>query len=270
MVQKKEQILWNKKMRPGYFKMGLTCHDTYATATPGQFVMLRLADRLFPLLRRPFSIHGVIHNGDRIQGIELLYKVVGEGTQLLSLCRPGDMVDILGPLGTGFSVAENVQHIYIAAGGIGVAPLVFLASTLVKRKLDPGRCVVFVGGRSRHDLLCTDTFLSMGMQVRITTDDGSEGERCLVTHPLEIAVREDPPDVIYACGPLQMLQCVGAIAENHAVPCQVSIETLMACGIGACLGCAVEAKNDKTRYLHACIDGPVFNSKRITIGPFPK
>ena len=261
MYQESAKVLWNEKVGPDYFRIGLACEEHYSNANPGQFIMLRAGDRLFPLLRRPFSVHGLIVNADHVQGIELLYKVVGEGTKLLSRCRPDDILDILGPLGNGFSISEKYHRIYIVAGGIGVAPMVFLASTLKKRGTDPDQCTVFIGGRTSDDLLCKDEFSDMGMQVRITTDDGSAGDRCLVTHPLEIAVKQDPPDMIYACGPLQMLQCIAGFADNYAFPCQVSIEALMACGMGACLGCAVETRDDKTRYLHVCVDGPVFDSR---------
>ena len=261
MYQESARVLWNKKVGSDYFKIGLACQEHYANANPGQFIMLRAGDRLFPLLRRPFSIHRLIVNGNHVQGIELLYKVVGEGTKLLSRCRPDDMLDILGPLGKGFSISGKYHRIYIVAGGIGVAPLVFLASTLKKRGMDPDQCTVFIGGKTCDDLLCKDDFSDMGMRVRITTDDGSAGDRCLVTNPLEMTVKQDPPDMIYACGPLQMLQCIAGFADNYAFPCQVSIEALMACGMGACLGCAVETRNDKTRYLHVCVDGPVFDSR---------
>ena len=120
MYQESAKVLWNKKVGPDYFKIGLACQEHYANAKPGQFIMLRVGDRLFPLLRRPFSIHRLIVNADQVQGIELLYKVVGEGTKLLSSCRPDDMLDILGPLGKGFFISEKYHRIYIVAGGIGV------------------------------------------------------------------------------------------------------------------------------------------------------
>jgi dihydroorotate dehydrogenase electron transfer subunit len=265
MYQVSTKVLWNKTVGPAYFKLGLTCSEHYSTAKPGQFVMLRVGDRLSPLLRRPFSIHNVILNAGKVNGIEILYKVVGEGTELLSKCRTNDMLSILGPLGNGFLIPEACHRISIVAGGIGVAPMVFLASDLVKTGIDPGQCTVFIGGRSSDDLLCQDEFWSLGMKVRMTTDDGSAGDQCLVTHPFELAVKQEKPDMIYACGPLQMLQCIAAVAENFNLPCQISIEALMACGMGACLGCAVKPRGDKDKYLHACIDGPVFNSKAIQI-----
>jgi dihydroorotate dehydrogenase electron transfer subunit len=103
------------------------------------------------------------------------------------------------------------------------------------------------------------------MQVHTTTDDGSAGDQCLVTHPVEIALQESKPDIIYACGPLEMLQCVFGIAEKYQVPCQISMETRMACGLGACLGCAVARREASNQYLHACLDGPVFDTRAIIL-----
>jgi len=125
--------------------------------------------------------------------------------------------------------------------------------------------MVFLGGRSKDDLLCSDDFLHMGMKIHITTDDGSVGNRCFVTHPLEIALEKNLPDIIYACGPLEMLKCVAGISEKHTVPCQISIETIMACGMGACLGCAVERKETSVSYMHVCLDGPVFDVRCIKL-----
>jgi len=120
--------------------------------------------------------------------------------------------------------------------------MVFLASYLAERGFNPSRCTVFLGGRSTDDLLCREDFLRIGMKLYITTDDGSAGDQCFVTHPLETESEKLRPDIVYACGPMDMLKCVVGIAEKHGVPCQISIETMMACGIGACLGCAVERK----------------------------
>jgi dihydroorotate dehydrogenase electron transfer subunit len=153
----------------------------------------------------------------------------------------------------------------MVAGGIGVAPLVFLADHLAQRGLDPRSCFVYLGGRSAADLLCADEFLRLGMPVQTTTDDGSSGDQCLVTHPVELALDQHRPDILYACGPLAMLKCVVGIAEKNGIPCQISIESMMACGIGACLGCAVESRRTPERFLHTCMDGPVFDASDINI-----
>ena len=265
IFQETVKVLWNRSVGPGYYRIGLTCHHGYKDARPGQFIMLRFPGQITPFLRRPYSIHQLIYDNDRVVGIELLYKVVGEGTEKLSGCQVDDDLDILGPLGNGFTFSSHYKTVYLAAGGIGVAPMVFLASYLKTKGVDIGKSLVFLGGRSKDDLLCRDVFSDIGIKLQVTTDDGSEGDRCFITHPLEMKSKNDRPDIIYACGPLDMLKCVGEIAEKYHVPCEVSVETVMACGMGACLGCAVEKKEMKKAYLHACIDGPVFDIRTINL-----
>ena len=265
MFQEKAKVLWNRSIGPGYYRIGLTCHHRYKFAKPGQFIMLRFPGQITPFLRRPYSIHQIIYENDRVVGIELLYKVVGEGTEKLSGCRVDDGLDILGPLGNGFTFPSHYKTVYLVAGGIGVAPMVFLASYLKAEGADIDKIQTFLGGRSKDDLLCKDAFLDIGIKIQVTTDDGSEGDRCYITHPLEMTSKKDRPDIIYACGPLDMLKCVVGIAEKYHVPCQVSVETMMACGMGACLGCAVEQKGPEKAYLHACVDGPVFDITAINI-----
>lgn len=269
MYQEKVKVLWNRRIGSEYYRIGLACHHKYKDARPGQFVMLRFPGQMVPFLRRPFSIHKLISDNNQTIGIELLYKVVGEATKKLSRIQVDDIVDILGPLGNGFTFSHHYKTVYIVAGGIGVAPLVFLAKYLRAKGVDIAKSKVFIGGRSQDDLLCRDEFIGIGMKIQVTTDDGSEGDQCFITHPLEVASKGCSPDVIYACGPLEMLTCVSDIAEKYRVPCQVSIETAMACGMGACLGCAVEKKGSEKAYMHACLDGPVFDAGIIIIGSSP-
>jgi len=265
MFQEKFKILWNKKVGPGYYRIGINCHSGYLRTKPGQFVMLRLSRQIAPFLSRPFSIHRLILLKDHARGFEILYKVVGKFTKKLSMLKKGEFIDVLGPLGSGFSVEENIQRIFMVAGGIGIAPMVFLAYYLKKNKVDISRCRLFLGGRSKKDLLCVDDFIDLKMAVQLTTEDGSKGERCLVTHPLESALVGTRPDIIYACGPVEMLKSVVALSQKFDVKCQVSIETMMACGMGACLGCAVETIGASDQYLHTCLDGPVFDANVIKI-----
>ncbi len=265
MFQERVKVLWNTLECSGYYRIGMQSNPGYSRAKPGQFVMVRFPDEVTPLLRRPFSIHRLILHQGRTAGIELLYKVVGTGTEKLSLSRKGDGLDLLGPLGTHFKIPENTRRVFIVAGGIGVAPMFFLSATLEKAGVDLTESRIFIGGRSRDDLLCMNDFISVGMRtVHLTTEDGSAGLRDLVTTPLERAVAERAPDRIYACGPLPMIRAVAKIARRYRAPCQVSIESLMACGLGACLGCAVEGA-DPGKYLHACIDGPVFEADRLNL-----
>ena len=264
MIQEKVKILWNNKISPYYYRIGFKCHSQYSDATPGQFIMLRFADQINPLLRRPFSIHRLISKDGAIEALEVLYKVVGKCTKKLSMCTEGDIIDIIGPLGNGFITSDNYDNVFIVAGGVGVAPMLFLASYLQKNT-DLLKCTVFLGSRSKHDLLCKDDFLRLGMKILITTEDGSTGRKGLVTDILETSIKENHPDIIYGCGPTAMLKSLTLISETHLIPCRVSIETIMACGIGVCLGCAVESKKTPEKYLHACLNGPVFDTKAINI-----
>ena len=178
----------------------------------------------------------------------------------------GESLNLLGPLGHGFRVNPNHKKIFLAAGGIGIAPIRFLAADLTARGILPDDCHLFLGGRSQADLLCRGDFKARGIPVTVTTDDGSDGNQCLITDPLEIAIQNGRPDIVYACGPHGMLECIAGIVERNNVSCQVSIETLMACGMGVCLGCAVESRQQQDTYLHACIHGPVFNVEDLNLG----
>jgi dihydroorotate dehydrogenase electron transfer subunit len=261
---KNVEVLWNRKADSGYGRIGIRCAG-YAGARPGQFVMLRFPGRLDPLLRRPFSIFRLIEQDRRIAGIELLYKIVGRGTRLLSMVRAGDAVDLLGPLGNGFCVAPDTRRIFMVGGGIGAAPLVFLAGSFKKGSVSAAHAQVFIGGKTRGDLPAMDAFSAMGLAVNAATEDGSFGFQGLVTGLLERAIEENPPDLICACGPMGMLQVVARLAKKYKIPCQVSIETLMACGMGACLGCAVARSDADDSYFHVCTDGPVFDALSLRL-----
>lgn len=264
IFQKQVEILHHMEVGPGYFRMGLAFPELGRIARPGQFVMVKLPDRRIPLLRRPFSVHNCLVEGGEVFGFELLYKVVGQGTRAMAEMRAGNMLDILGPLGNGFSYPENLRHAFLVAGGIGVAPLRYLAFDLSQH--DAVRSTVFLGGCSSTDILCREEFERVGAEVRITTEDCSLGERGVITSLVEKAVEDaDKPDMIYACGPQAMLKSLGELAAAYDVPCQVSMETVMACGFGVCLGCAVERAGGGKGYLHACTDGPVFDSREIVL-----
>ncbi len=265
IIQEKVKVISNTPVGPGYFRIKLSCHRQYKNAVPGQFVMVRLIPQLDPLLPRPFSIHRLTKKNGLVTGMELLFKVVGKATHALSLKRPGDYLDLTGPLGKGFQIPAKVKHIKIVAGGIGVAPMIFFLDYLMDHRRHLANVQVFLGGKSKADLLCLNDFSAFGVPVHTTTDDGSSGAQCLVTDPLEIAVAENLPDIIYACGPMDMLACVAGIADKFKIACQVSIEAMMACGMGACLGCAVPRRDHADPYFHACLDGPVFDVRELLI-----
>lgn len=265
MAQEKVSVLWNNEVGPSYMHIGLAGDKAAALAMAGQFVMLKADNRMDPLLRRPFSIHRVIEKDGKKIGLEILYKVVGTVTDRLSRMNPGDELDLVGPLGKGFQISPETKNVIITAGGIGVAPVAMLAEDLVKAGIDPANCSVFLGGRSEQDILCSKFFENLGMTVLSATDDGSLGHKGLVTDLLTDALQKQKPDILYTCGPHPMLMAVAEIANRNQITCQLSTETIMACGMGACLGCAVEDCDNSDEYMHVCINGPVFYADRIKL-----
>lgn len=263
MIAQDTEILWNQPIAPTYFRMGLAAAAGFDMAKPGQFIMLRIGSDVTPLLRRPFSLLGLIRENRRVTGIEILFKVVGKGTDRLSHCRVGDRLSVIGPLGNAFLVPDTCRQLILVAGGIGVPPIRFLAHSLLEQKERLSRCMVFVGGRTEDDLVCITEFDLPGFLLDVSTDDGSQGSQGMVTRGLEKVLNAGPADLICACGPSGMLKAVTAIAMANRIPCQVSIEAMMACGMGACLGCAVAVHDDETRYRHVCVDGPVFDAHRL-------
>jgi dihydroorotate dehydrogenase electron transfer subunit len=264
LMQQEVPILHNDAVGPGYFRMGLAFPGLAEKIRPGQFVMVRILPQSVPLLRRPFSIHRLVFDKDKVKGIELLYKVVGEGTTLMSQMQAGDLLDILGPLGTSFSFPDKIGSVWVVAGGVGIAVLYHLVWCL-KQELSV-LPTVFIGGCSSGDILCEKELKSLGADVQVTTEDCSLGEMGLITSAVERSLNAGkPPDILYACGPQAMLRVVGQIAMKHKVPCQVSLESAMACGFGVCLGCAVEKEDEPGTYFHVCTDGPVFEAKDVRI-----
>jgi dihydroorotate dehydrogenase electron transfer subunit len=263
LIQKQARVLWNRPEKGDCYRIRLACAREFKDARPGQFVMVHLGTRHASLLRRPFSIFNLVRSHGKIDGIDLLYKVVGQVTERLSRCEKDDLLDVVGPLGHGFRFSGQGPF-YLAAGGIGVAPIHFLSRYMISKGIDPRSCRVFIGGRNQADVLCEKEFLDLGIPVTLATDDGSVGQHCLITDPLETAIAERKPQQVFACGPEGMLHCVAGIVSRYEVSCQISTETLMACGLGACLGCAVKGgKTTDGGYLHTCVHGPVFNTDEL-------
>ena len=265
MIYKKSKILWNKRVGDLYYKMGIGCDVEFFNAVPGQFIMLRLADHTVSLLNRPFSLHNLIYKNKKPIGIELLYKVVGRCTKAMSQQKEGDFVHILGPLGNGFMLPDKGSKIFIVAGGIGAAPMIFLLSSIKQKYLLLSDTKFFLGGKTKDDILCVDEIAGLKVALNITTDDGSLGEKGFITESLKKEIKKNRPDIIYACGPFNMLKAVAGISRDDNISCHISIETIMACGMGACLGCAVETAGTSGKYAHVCIDGPVFDASLLKI-----
>ncbi|WP_026840303.1 dihydroorotate dehydrogenase electron transfer subunit [Citrifermentans bremense] len=263
-MQFKSMVVSNVELSPNYFRMRMTAPQELLASAPGQFLMLKVTDAIDPLLRRPFGLFDVgtftaEYAGCGTQAYcEILYKVVGKGTKLLCALHHGDVVDLLAPLGRGFDLGPAGEEKVLVGGGVGLAPLYYLAKALVAR----GEKVrLFAGGRNRDDILCITEFERLGVETYVATDDGTLGESGFVTQVLERHLNEGMR--IFACGPTPMLGAVAKMAASHEVPCQVSMEAYMACGVGACLGCVMKGANHTEAtpdYRCVCKDGPVFDS----------
>ena len=268
-MQFASRILSNVEIARDYWRIRLTAPPEFADAQPGQFVMVRVNDGIDPLLRRPLAIFDLgRETGENGSAwFEMLYKVVGKGTRLLSTLRVDNTVDVLGPLGTGFDPGSDDEEKLLVGGGIGLAPLYLLATELVKRK-SPVR--LFAGGRTRDDLLCLEDFERLGVDCHCATEDGSYGARGFVTvalnHHLDALKGKA---ALFACGPDGMLHALAGIAAERHLPCQVSLEGYMACGVGACLGCVAPGKNHSAQtpdYRCVCTEGPVFEASELKWG----
>ena len=259
--QIKAKIISNKILKDNYWHLEFESGVIAGRALPGQFVNIKVSDGIEPLLRRPLSIHGA--EGSRVR---LFYEALGTGTRLLSGRKPGEFLDVIGPLGNSFSLPgkgqrPGCQAAILVAGGMGVAPLMFLA-----KKIKSSKPLVLIGARTKKNILCAQEFKALGCVVKIATDDGSEGFKGRVTELLGQVLHQEAPGgtrrlAIYACGPRPMLKVVGNIACENNIDSQLSLEEHMACGIGACLGCVVATKSG---YKKVCKDGPVFSGKELS------
>jgi len=264
----KTRILANQEIAPGYWRMRIQAPGAVAGCRPGQFLMFRVQLSLLPLLRRPFGIFRTGFQPSDVDGLppveylEILYKVVGQGTAMMSELHQGDRVEILSPLGRGFDSGEPGRPKILVGGGIGLVPLYMLAEQLV----GGSEVRLLMGGRTRDDIIVVTEFERLGVQTYVSTEDGSLGDRGLVTAVLEQQLEENPDAEVFACGPLPMLEAVCGICRQRQVPLQVSLEALMACGVGACLGCVVKGtghSEDHPRFLCTCKEGPVFRAEQL-------
>lgn len=245
------QIKEHSLVAPDTWRMVL---DGSVSAKPGQFVQVSVSSTHDPLLRRPLSVHD-----DGPDGLTLLYRTIGRGTRMLAEKKPGDYLDILGPLGNGFPIPAEKTAVLVA-GGIGAAPLCYLA----KKLIEAGKQVIFLfGAQNAAQLYLPKTLTPFLKVLETATDDGSAGHHGLVTELMKQYLENDPMPV-YSCGPEGMLRAVVKTAASYNAQAYVSLEARMACGVGACLGCVVELsqKSGKT-YQRVCVDGPVFSGEEV-------
>jgi len=254
-VRKYAKVVSQEPVGAGVFLLRLEAPAVAAATSPGTFVMLRVSGGPEPLLARPFSVHGA--EGDHLL---ILYQVVGRGTEMLSRVEPGRELACWGPLGNGFNL--DCQRPLLVAGGMGVAPLWFAARAMAERGAEVSVLFGLAGAGGYSELLAVlqDQAEAGKISLSFTTEDGSLGEKGLVTHLMPQALER--ADRVLACGPPAMLKAVASLAAEAEVACQVSLEAPMACGVGACLGCVVPAVPGGG-YLRVCQEGPVLGAARV-------
>ncbi len=250
-TQGKYLILNKKTIAREIYSFTILCPEIASVASAGQFVHIRTGNFT---LRRPISICGI----NKEKGtLRIVFEVRGEGTQEISRLNQGDVIDMLAPLGHGFTINPDFKKVVLIGGGIGTPPMLPLA------ELYGEKATVITGFRSADAVILQDDFKKTGAKTTLCTDDGSLGIHGFVTQPFEEIVT-DNIDAVYACGPMPMLKGISSICKKNNVFCEISLEERMACGIGACLGCACRTlKNDEEYFSHVCKDGPVYNAEEV-------
>ena len=248
------EVTHNHHITDDYFAIYLKCPVSLPRILPGQFAEVLVSNSTTTYLRRPFSIYDVDYSKNELS---LLIKTVGDGTYALSKLKEGDFLNLIYPLGNSFSLPEGEKALLIG-GGVGIAPMLLLAKCLHEKGFKPD---ILIGGRTSNDIVEPEKYKTFG-DVYITTDDGSAGEKGMVTQHSLFSAKVKEYSIIYACGPDPMMKAVARVAELHDIPCEISLENTMACGIGACLCCVVETiEGNKT----TCIEGPVFDTRKLKL-----
>jgi dihydroorotate dehydrogenase electron transfer subunit len=245
-------IISKKNLAKNVFDFTISCPEIAAEAVPGQFVHIKAKGFQ---LRRPISICGI----DKEKGtLRIVFEIRGSGTDQIAQLNPGDQIDLLAPLGNGYTLLEPGKKVVVIGGGIGVPPLLQTAAHYGKN------ATAILGFRSASAVILKEDFEKAGAKVILCTDDGTAGIHGFVTSALDELLKTEKPDLICACGPMPMLKIVAGMAEEQGIDCEISLEERMACGVGACLGCACKTKkNGVEGYSHVCKNGPVFNSKEV-------
>jgi dihydroorotate dehydrogenase electron transfer subunit len=259
-------VVSNTRLSDDYSVLALAAPAIAEAAQPGQFVMLKTSRGMDPLLRRPFSIFELLRDDRGFPtGITVLNKRIGKGTALLYDVEPGAHLQCLGPLGRPFEAVDPPAEAWMVAGGVGLAPFVTLAETLIARGTPT---TLFYGARRAQDLHCVDVFERLGVRIVCSTEDGTRGAHGRVTVPLEqeLTNADRATDLrLYVCGPTPMMRAVSMVAAAHGRRCDVSLEQVMGCGLGGCYSCVVLARDASgaAHQTRSCIDGPVVDSNRV-------
>lgn len=256
------KLVKKEQLKSDIFKFSVEAPEIVKDAKQGHFIEIRVTDNVEPFLRRPISIYNI----EKEKGIlEFIFQVKGKGTEILSKKTEGGLIDIVGPLGYGTFKYDNYQNIAVIGGGIGVFPLYELSKNA---KNDGKNVNIYLGFRNKDFVVLENEFKSVSDKLVITTDDGTYAEKGFAIDFLKQDVEMGKIDCIYACGPLPMLKAVRNYAIEKNIPCQISLEEKMACGMGVCLGCAVKtakSSQDNPEYWHVCKAGPVFEAKEVEI-----
>jgi dihydroorotate dehydrogenase electron transfer subunit len=256
-------VIGNTRLSSDYNVITLAAPAIAEATRPGQFVMVRSSHGSDPLLRRPFSVFEIVRSGTRVEGLSLLSKAVGVTTRILYDAVPGDVVSCLGPLGRPFEPIDPPAQAWMVAGGVGLAPFATLTEALRGRGTS---VTLFYGARTGRELFYLGWFAERGVEVVLSTEDGSLGEHGRVTGPLGRALRRAGGEVmLYACGPEPMLEAVSALARERGTPVQVSVERVMGCGLGGCYSCVIPVRKagGAPHYVRSCLAGPVFRGADI-------
>lgn len=250
-------VLENRQLTEDIYTLKINVDDAVYNALMGQFIHIKCSDSNDPLLRRPISLLDV-NIPDKT--FDIVYQVKGIGTKYLANKKVGDTLDIIGPIGNSFDVSDNNKHIAVIGGGIGIFPLYYLLKNIKSNK------DAFLGFRNKNNIVMEKDFHQVASNLYISTDDGSYGYNGIITDKFQECLKNKKYDMIYACGPVAMLNSVVEVAKLNNIKCQVSLEQRMGCGIGACLVCACKTKKDDDwAYKHVCKDGPVFNSEEVIL-----
>ena len=257
------EVFSYRRLSDPYHSLTIVAPEVCSLAAPGQFIAVRMPSDRSLLLRRPFSIHRVDRRPGLAGTVEVVFDVRGPGTELLSHARHHTTLDVLGPLGRGFRFPREPTNCLLVGGGIGAAPLMFLAEEL---RGHGHRIDYILGGRTSDHILRPIEAKRVSLTVTFTTDDGSSGHHGVVTDVLAERIQTTGARVVYTCGPVPMLRAVARVCGQLKVPCQVAWEEVMACGFGACLACAVPVRIENEEgwaWARCCTEGPVFASSRL-------
>ena len=248
------EIIKKSQTAEDTFDLTLSCRELSDLATPGQFVHISVPGFF---LRRPISICDI----DKDNGIiRIVFQIKGKGTDALSKFEVGERLDMLGPLGIGFKLIDADKKAITVGGGIGTPPMLAVAKHYGQN------ATAISGFRTNNLVILQDDFKAQGNKTILCTDDGTAGEKGFVTDALKRCIKEEKPDIVYACGPVVMLKAVSKIAIENEIQCQISLEERMACGVGACLGCAVKmTRGGREFYGHVCKNGPVFDAREVVL-----